>query len=189
MDFKILGKAWRYSKADFTAVAATVAVTLVVGVETGVIAGILVSILIHLYKSSRPHIAIVGQVPNSEHYRNVLRYDVITQPHILTIRVDESLYFANARYLEDYLFAHATHQPQLRHVVLMCTAINDIDMSALNSLEAVNTRLEDVGVLFHLSEVKGPVTDRLTGTEFLTQLTGKIFLSQKQAMDHLTPLT
>ena len=189
LDFKILGKAWRYSKADFTAVSATMAVTLAVGVETGVITGVLVSILIHLYKSSRPHIATVGQVPKSEHYRNVLRYDVLTQPHILTIRVDESLYFANARYLEDHLFARATHQPQLRHVVLMCSAVNDIDMSALDSLEAVNTRLEDMGVSFHLSEVKGPVMDRLTGTEFLAQLTGKIFLSQKQAMDHLTPLT
>ena len=189
VDFKILGKAWRYSKADFTAVSATMAVTLAVGVETWVITGVLVSILIHLYKSSRPHIATVGQVPKSEHYRNVLRYDVLTQPHILTIRVDESLYFANARYLEDHLFARATHQPQLRHVVLMCSAVNDIDMSALDSLEAVNTRLEDMGVSFHLSEVKGPVMDRLTGTEFLAQLTGKIFLSQKQAMDHLTPLT
>ena len=189
VDFKILGKAWRYSKADFTAVSATMAVTLAVGVETGVITGVLVSILIHLYKSSRPHIATVGQVPKSEHYRNVLRYDVLTQPHILTIRVDESLYFANARYLEDHLFARATHQPQLRHVVLMCSAVNDIDMSALDSLEAVNTRLEDMGVSFHLSEVKGPVMDRLMGTEFLAQLTGKIFLSQKQAMDHLTPLT
>ena len=189
VDFKILGKAWRYSKADFTAVTTTMAITLVVGVEVGVITGVLVSILIHLYKSSRPHIATVGQVPNSEHYRNILRYDVITQPHILSIRVDESLYFANARFLEDHLFARATQQPQLRHVVLMCSAINDIDMSALDSLEAVNARLRDMGVSFHLSEVKGPVMDRLTGTEFLAQLTGDIFLSQKRAMDQLIPLT
>jgi len=189
VDFKILGKAWRYSKADFTAVTTTMAITLVVGVEVGVITGVLVSILIHLYKSSRPHIATVGQVPNSEHYRNILRYDVITQPHILSIRVDESLYFANARFLEDHLFARATQQPQLRHVVLMCSAINDIDMSALDSLEAVNARLRDMGVSFHLSEVKGPVMDRLTGTEFLAQLTGDIYLSQKRAIDQLTPLT
>ena len=189
VDFKILGKAWLYSKADFTAVTTTMAITLVVGVEVGIITGVLVSILIHLYKSSRPHIATVGQVPNSEHYRNILRYDVITQPHILSIRVDESLYFANARFLEDHLFARATQQPQLRHVVLMCSAINDIDMSALDSLEAVNARLRDMGVSFHLSEVKGPVMDQLTGTEFLAQLTGDIFLSQKRAIDQLTPLT
>ena len=103
VDFSILGKAWRYSKADFIAVAATMFITLVVGVEVGVITGVLVSILVHLYKSSRPHIATVGQVPNSEHFRNVLRHDVITHPNILTVRVDESLYFANARFLEDYL--------------------------------------------------------------------------------------
>ena len=110
VDLSILGKAWRYSKADFTAVASTMGVTLLVGVEVGVITGVLVSILIHLFKTSRPHIAIVGQVPNSEHFRNVLRHDVIIHPHILVIRVDESLYFANARYLENHLFENVSRQ-------------------------------------------------------------------------------
>lgn len=114
VDFSILGKAWRYSKADFIAVAATMFFTLVVGVEVGVITGVLVSILIHLYKSSRPHIATVGQVPNSEHFRNVLRHVVITHPNILTVRVDESLYFANARFLEDHLFERVVRRTELR---------------------------------------------------------------------------
>ena len=186
VDFSILGKAWRYSKADFIAVAATMFITLVVGVEVGVITGVLVSILIHLYKSSRPHIATVGQVPNSEHFRNVLRHDVITHPNILTVRVDESLYFANARFLEDHLFERVARRTELRDVILMCSAINAIDMSALESLEAINERLCDMGVSFHLSEIKGPVMDQLVDTDFLKHLTGEIFLSQKIAVDRLS---
>ena len=186
VDFSILGKAWRYSKADFIAVAATMFITLVVGVEVGVITGVLVSILIHLYKSSRPHIATVGQVPNSEHFRNVLRHDVITHPNILTVRVDESLYFANARFLEDYLFERVARRTELRDVILMCSAINAIDMSALESLEVINERLCDMGVSFHLSEIKGPVMDQLVDTDFLKHLTGEIFLSQKIAVDRLS---
>ncbi len=186
VDFSILGKAWRYSKADFIAVAATMFFTLVVGVEVGVITGVLVSILIHLYKSSRPHIATVGQVPNSEHFRNVLRHDVITHPNILTVRVDESLYFANARFLEDHLFERVVRRTELRDVILMCSAINAIDMSALESLEVINERLCDMGVSFHLSEIKGPVMDQLVDTDFLKHLTGEIFLSQKIAVDRLS---
>ena len=161
-------------------------ITLVVGVEVGVITGVLVSILIHLYKSSRPHIATVGQVPNSEHFRNVLRHDVITHPNILTVRVDESLYFANARFLEDHLFERVARRTELRDVILMCSAINAIDMSALESLEAINERLCDMGVSFHLSEIKGPVMDQLVDTDFLKHLTGEIFLSQKIAVDRLS---
>ena len=186
VDFSILGKAWRYSKADFIAVAATMFITLVVGVEVGVITGVLVSILVHLYKSSRPHIATVGQVPNSEHFRNVLRHDVITHPNILTVRVDESLYFANARFLEDHLFERVARRTELRDVILMCSAINAIDMSALESLEAINERLCDMGGSFHLSEIKGPVMDQLVDTDFLKHLTGEIFLSQKIAVDRLS---
>ena len=186
VDFSILGKAWRYSKADFIAVAATMFITLVVGVEVGVITGVLVSILVHLYKSSRPHIATVGQVPNSEHFRNVLRHDVITHPNILTVRVDESLYFANARFLEDHLFERVVRRTELRDVILMCSAINAIDMSALESLEVINERLCDMGVSFHLSEIKGPVMDQLVDTDFLKHLTGEIFLSQKIAVDRLS---
>jgi SulP family sulfate permease len=182
VDFSILKKAWAYSKADFAAVIATILVTLGFGVELGVTAGVALSILIHLYNTSRPHMAVVGQVPGTEHYRNVLRHDVITRENILTVRVDESLYFANARYLEDRLYDMVAGCSNLEHVVLMCPAVNAIDMSALESLEAINARLAAIGVNFHLSEVKGPVMDRLKRTHFLEQLTGSVFLTQHQAI-------
>ncbi len=186
VDLAILKRAWDYSKADFAAVSATILVTLGFGVELGVTTGVVLSILIHLYKTSRPHMAVVGRVPGTEHYRNVLRHEVITDPHILTVRVDESLYFANARYLEDRIYDMVAQRDDLRHVILMCPAVNEIDMSALESLEAINERLDALGVKFHLSEVKGPVMDRLQSTHFLEDLTGEVFLSQHQAMRELS---
>ena len=185
VDFTILKKSWCHSKADFTAVAATMGVTLVLGVELGVTAGVAISILIHLYKTSRPHMAIVGQISGTEHYRNVLRHDVITTPEVLSIRVDESLYFANTRFLEDRIYDEVAQRPELKHVVLMCSAVNTMDMSALESLEAINERLAAGKVTFHFSEVKGPVMDQLKETGFLDHLTGQVFMSQHLAQTTL----
>ena len=189
VDFSILKKTWKYSKSDFAAVAVTMAMTLTVGVELGVTTGVAISILIHLFKTSRPHMAIVGQVPGTEHYRNVLRHEVIVDQSVLTIRVDESLYFANTRALEDRIYDEVAKQPDLKHVILMCSAVNDIDMSALESLEAINERLDLGGVSFHLSEVKGPVMDGLNGSGFLDHLTGRVFLSQHQAQTAIGAVT
>nr|MDA3859482.1 STAS domain-containing protein [Roseovarius sp.] len=185
VDFSILKRSWNYSKADFAAVLATILLTLVLGVEAGVSAGVGLSILLHLYKSSKPHIAEVGQVPGTEHYRNVLRHNVVTDPAIVTLRVDESLYFANARFLEDKIQNRVAKDKAIRHVVLQCSAINEIDLSALESLEAINERLKEMNVHLHLSEVKGPVMDRLKREHFLAELNGQVFLSQFEAIQTL----
>ena len=173
------------SKADFAAMAATILVTLLWGVEPGVVAGVGLSLALHLYRTSRPHMAVVGRVPGTQHFRNVERHQVVTQPAILSVRVDESLYFANSRYLEDRIAALVAGQPDVRHVVLMCSAVNDIDASALDTLTEINRRLADAGIAFHLSEVKGPVMDRLRRTDFPGHLTGRIFLSQHEAVTAL----
>ncbi|MEX3314507.1 SulP family inorganic anion transporter [Sulfitobacter sp. PS-8MA] len=182
VDFSILKRAWAFSHADFAAVSVTIALTLIFGVEAGVSAGVITSILVHLYKTSRPHMAVVGRVPGTEHFRNVLRHEVETQPHVLSLRVDESLYFPNARFLEDQLGRFAAEKPELTDVVLMFPAVNEIDLSALESLEAINTRLKDADIRLHLSEVKGPVMDRLQRSHFLDELTGEVFLSQHEAI-------
>jgi SulP family sulfate permease len=185
VDFSILRRAWAFSHADFAAVSVTIALTLLMGVEAGVSAGVVTSILVHLYKTSRPHMAVVGRVPGTEHFRNVLRHKVETQPHVLSLRVDESLYFPNARFLEDQLARFAADKPELTDVVLMFPAVNEIDLSALESLEAINTRLKDANIRLHLSEVKGPVMDRLKRSHFLEALTGEVFLSQHEALSKL----
>ncbi|MEH6790849.1 SulP family inorganic anion transporter [Parasphingorhabdus sp.] len=181
VDLKTPRTIWRYSKPDFAAMAATIGVTLLAGVEPGVIAGVGLSLALFLWRSSRPHAAIVGRVPETEHFRNVNRHRVFTDPRILTIRIDESLTYLNARWLEEFILEQVAEQTTVRHVILMCSAVNAIDASALESIEAINHRLEDGGIWLHLSEVKGPVMDRLKRSHFLEQLSGKVFLSQNAA--------
>ena len=189
VDFGALVRAFRYSKADFASMAATIAVTLVMGVEAGVSVGVILSLVLFLYRTSRPHAAVVGQVPGGEHFRNVERHAVITSPLVVTLRVDESLYFANARYLEDRVYQLVAENPDARHIILMCPAVNFIDMSALESLEAINARLASTDIKLHLSEVKGPVMDRLKRSHFLQALSGQVFLSQYEAFAALDPET
>lgn len=176
---------WRYSRADFAAMAATILVTLLVGVEPGVIAGVGLSLALFLWRASRPHAAVVGRVPGTEHFRNIRRHKVFTDPRILTIRIDESLTYLNARWLEEFVLEQVAEHPQLRHLVLMASAVNAIDASALESLEAINHRLDDAGVALHLSEVKGPVMDALERSHLLHELTGSVWLSQNDAFAQL----
>jgi sulfate permease, SulP family len=187
VDLGALKRTWDYSQSDFTAMAATIVMTLASGVEIGIVTGVLVSVALHLWRTSQPHCAIVGRVPGSEHFRNVNRHKVLTDPAVITIRIDESLYFPNARFLEEHISELAAGQPLVRHIVLMCPAVNHIDASALESLEAINRNLKASGILFHLSEVKGPVMDRLKRSHFLDDLTGDVFLSQFDALSKLAP--
>lgn len=183
VDLKTPVEIWRYSRPDFAAMMATILVTLLAGVEAGVIAGVAISLALYLWRASRPHAAIVGRVPETEHFRNVKRHKVFTDPRVLTIRIDESLTYLNARWLEEFVLEQVAEHPQLKHLILMCSAVNAIDASALESLEAINHRLADAGVCLHLSEVKGPVMDALERSHLLGNLGGKVWLSQNAAFD------
>lgn len=188
VDFKTPREVFRYSKPDFAAMLATILVTLLAGVEPGVIAGVGLSLALFLWRASRPHAAIVGRVPETEHFRNVKRHKVFTDPRILTIRIDESLTYLNARWLEEFVLEEVAEHPQLKHLILMCSAVNAIDASALESIEAINHRMADAGVKLHLSEVKGPVMDALERSHLLHHLTGKVWLSQNEAFDAVMAL-
>ncbi|MGM0768053.1 MAG: SulP family inorganic anion transporter [Pseudomonadota bacterium] len=181
IDFPALVRTWRYSRTDFGAMLATIVLTLVHSVEAGIVAGVGLSIGLFLFRTSRPHSAVVGRVPGTEHFRNIQRHQVETSQHVTFLRVDESLYFANARFLEETVMDLVTRQPDLKDLVLVCPAVNLIDASALESLEAINERMTDAGVRLHLSEVKGPVMDRLRNTQLLSHLGGRVFLSTFEA--------
>ncbi|WP_286816936.1 SulP family inorganic anion transporter, partial [Marinobacter sp. UBA3607] len=186
IDLPALVRTFRYSRTDFGAMLATIVLTLAHSVEAGIIAGVALSIGLFLFRTSRPHSAVVGLVPGTEHFRNVLRHDVELCPKVTFLRVDESLYFANARFLEETVMDLVSREPELTDLVLVCPAVNLIDASALESLEAINERLHDAGARLHLSEVKGPVMDRLKGTEFLEHLGGGVYLSTYEAWQALT---
>ena len=187
VDLSIFKQTWVFSKPDFIAVSATLLATLLIGVEQGLVTGVAVSLALFLWRASRPHIATVGLVPGTEHFRNVLRHDVQVSPRLLCLRVDASMFFANARGIEDRVNAEVASRPELKHVLLQCSAVNDIDASAMESLEAIAQRLNDAGIALHLSEIKGPVMDKLHRTDFLQHLSGQVFLTNYQAIQALTP--
>lgn len=187
VDFSILKSTWRFSKLDFIAVTTTLLATLLVGVESGLVMGVVVSLALFLFRASRPHIATVGLIPGTEHFRNILRHDVLVSPKLVCLRVDASMFFANARTIEDRINAEVAARPALKHVLLQCSAMNDIDASALESLEAIASRLNDSGVALHFSEIKGPVMDKLKTTHFVENLHGRVFMTNYQAIQALTP--
>ena len=177
INFKDITAARALSRADFVTITLTIVATLIFGVEAGVASGIACSIGLHLYKTSVPHVAEVGLVEGTEHYRNINRHKVITHPGVLSLRVDESLYFANAGFLETYVENKIAETQKLTDVILMCSAVNEIDVTALHALENINLALKSRGARLHLSEVKGPVMDKLATTDFVSSLTGDVFLT------------
>ncbi len=187
VNLSALKHTWHYSRADGAAMAATILLTLIEGVEAGLLAGVGLSIFLHLYRTSKPHVAVVGQLPGTMNFRNVKRHTVVTSPEILSLRVDASFYFPNARFIEDYINQAVADNPAVRHVILECPAVNTIDASALESLEAVNHRLRDGGITLHLSEVKGPIMDRLKRSHFLEELSGTVHLTQFDAVSSIDP--
>ena len=185
VDFSILKKTWQFSVNDFRAVAVTLIGTLFFGVQVGVICGVAVSILLYLYRTSMPHVAEVGLVDGTQHFRNIKRYLVTTEPSVISLRVDESLFFANASLLENLIYERVYQNDQIAHVVLMCSAVNEVDYSALEMLERVNERLAEQGITLHLSEIKGPVMDTLRYSGFFQHLSGSIYLTQFDAFQAL----
>ncbi|MCW8356848.1 sulfate permease [Marinomonas pontica] len=176
IDFKDFTRLYRFSKQEALGLLATFFVVLFISMETGIIVGVSLSLLFFLWHTSHPHIAVVGRLPGTEHFRNVKRFDVETTPNIMTVRIDENLFFANARVLEDYVLTLVSQHKNTRHLILMCNAVNMIDASALASLEAIDDRLKSAGITLHLSEIKGPVMDKLKGSSLIENLSGKVFL-------------
>ncbi|MCV6588069.1 MAG: sulfate permease [Marinobacterium sp.] len=188
IDLNALVTIWRFNRADGLTLLTTFVLVLMLGVETGILAGIGLSVALLLYRTSQPHIAIVGRVGNSEHFRNEQRHNVNTEQHILAIRIDESLYFANSRYVEDSILQSCSIRPDCRHVVLIFNAVNFLDGSALETLENLVVHLRNRGCTLHLAEVKGPVQDQLARSDLLQHLApGQIFFTTDEAMKALAP--
>lgn len=180
-----LRTAWRYDRADALALVATGAGVLLLGVESGVVLGLVLSLGTMIWRESRPHMAVLGRIPGTEHFRNIERYPAETEPRVLLLRVDAGLFFGNLEAvngrIEDELAAH----PAARHLVLVLSAVNAIDTSALFGLLELNGTLARRGLCLHLAEVKGPVMDRLKGSALLQALSGRLFLSTANAWDAL----
>jgi SulP family sulfate permease len=186
VDVQAFFHTWQYNKSDALSLLVTFVAVLELGIETGILIGVALSLALYLWRTSRPHVAVVGRIGETEEYRNVLRHETTTYPHITALRVDESLYFPNAQYLESVVLEHTADNPDLEHFILVCSAVNFIDTSALEVLESLHQRLEDNGIGFYMAEVKGPVMDRLKHIGFVDELgTDRFFLTTHAAYEHL----
>lgn len=185
IDMSSLKDAWKYDRADAFAILATAFGVLVFGVEEGVFIGIAFTLLSYLWRSGHPHIAVVGRVPGTQHFRNVKRHRTEASPSVMVIRIDENLFFGNAHSIEDEIYQMTDDATQVTDVILMFSAVNRIDGTALRILSDINSKFKRSGMRLHLTEIKGPVMDRLIKTEFLQSLTGGCFLSTNEAFEIL----
>lgn len=185
LDLSTLRTAWRYDRADALALLATAGGVLVLGVEAGVLVGVALSMGALIWRASRPHIAVLGRIHGTEHFRNIDRYSAETTPGLLMIRVDAGLFFGNVEAVNERIDEEVEEHAGTRHLVLVLSAVNAIDTSALFGLKELNASLRQRGVSLHLAEVKGPVMDRLKESDLLESLNGQVFLSAAMAWDRL----
>ncbi|ENX16198.1 hypothetical protein F895_01789 [Acinetobacter sp. CIP 64.2] len=178
---------WKYSKADGIAMWVTFFGVTCLDISTGLIIGVVLTFVLLLWRISRPHIAVIGLIEGTQHFRNISNYNVITTKAIVSFRVDENLSFLNAHVLKGYVITEVSQNPLLQHVVINCSSISNIDLSALEMLEDLNRELDQLNIQMHLSEVKSPVMDRLSKSRLKNDLTGQIFLSHYQAIQTLSP--
>ena len=185
LDLSTLRTAWHYDRADAAALLATAGGVLVLGVEAGVVVGVALSMGALIWRASRPHIAVLGRIAGTEHFRNIERYSADTTPGLLMLRVDAGLFFGNVEAVNGRIDEELAQHAGTRHLVLVLSAVNAIDTSALFGLVELNASLRRRGVVLHLAEVKGPVMDRLKDSELLQALSGQVFLSAAMAWDRL----
>lgn len=187
VDFQPFMNAWRYSKADGIAMWVTFFGVVLIDISTGLIIGIISTFVLMLWRISRPHIAVVGLIEGTQHFRNVQRHQVLTSDQVLSLRIDENLSFLNANAFKGFLINAVSGKDQLKHVILNCSSISAIDLSALEMLEDLNTELSKLNIRLHFAEVKGPVMDRLQESKLLKHLSGRIYLTHYQAIRDLSP--
>ncbi len=183
IDVQTLRQAWRYDTADAWSWLATFAGVLVAGVEIGIGMGVVLSLGVLVWRSSRPHMAVVGRIAGTEHFRNIERHRVETLPGLIALRVDESLFFANAAALEEKVGDLLSQHSDTRCLLLILSAVNRIDTTALIMLDELERSLALKGVQLQLAEVKGPVMDRLGSTDLGQRLASRIYLSTNEAFN------
>jgi SulP family sulfate permease len=185
IDVKAFRQAWSYDRADALALLGAAAGVLLLGLQLGIATGIVLSLVTLLVRASTPHIAVIGRIAGTEHFRNVERHGVETIPGVLFLRIDESLFFGNLNAVEARLSAELIKDARIQDLVLILSAVNRIDTTAMEVLTDMNRDLLERGIRLHLAEVKGPVQDRLVRSPLWRTLSGKVHLSVNSAYEAL----
>lgn len=180
--FKI---AYTQDKNEALTLAMTFVACVGFGLNVGLITGLLVSFALIIYRSHRAHVAVVGQIADSEHFRNICRHQAQTFENIILIRIDESLYFGNVASVRAALDDICCKYPTACHIVIIMTAVNHMDLSAQEMLADFNRTLIMDDKYLHFAEIKGPVMDALINTPIIKGLSGQVFLSTAMAVKTL----
>ncbi len=177
IDIHTLKEAWQYDKADAIALLLTFAGVIALGVEEGIVIGVVMSLAVLVWRSSHPHMALVGRVPGTEHFRNVERHQVELFTGLIALRIDESIYFANSQLITEKIETLLSNNPDTQCVLLILSAVNQLDSTALGMLTELEKTLRARHITLQFAEIKGPVHDRLRQTELGERMQDKIFLS------------
>lgn len=186
IEWQALRSAWRYDRAEAWSFLSTAVGVLLIGFEAGIMLGMAWSMGAMIWRHSQPHMAAVGRVPGTEHFRNMARHQVECLPGVLMVRVDESLDFTNIQRVEQRLCELIHGQTSSRLVVLLLSAVNHIDHTAMQSLLELDQALKDQGKTLYLAEIKGPVMDRLQAGDLARRFEGRCFMSAQQAWTALS---
>lgn len=187
IDIKEARHLWKADRADFWMMAATFAGTLILGIEAGILIGVALSLGIIIYRTTRPHVAILGKIPGKPDYRNVKRFANLEQNDAhLIVRFDDRLYFANVDFFKETIENEIQKRGgALRLVVLDADGIMHIDSSGVNGLKDLIGFCEKSDIRFYISGLKGPVRDILYRSGLLQQIgEDKVFFRNQHAIDY-----
>lgn len=185
IDFKTFKIAKVQDRAEMVNFLVAFVATCLFGLNVGLTAGLLTSFAGLIYKSHQVHIATLGQVGDSEHFRNVHRHSVRTFDNLLILRIDEQLYFGNSQSVYKKITNTLAQNPA-QHLILVMSAVNQVDLTAQEMLATLNQELTNEQKHLHFAEIKGPIMDKLQDSPLIKQLSGQVFLSTYQAVKALT---
>lgn len=185
VDVATFKSAWRTDRLDAISFAAAFIGVLAFGLNTGLVIGLITSFAGLIWQSSQPHIAVVGQLANTGHFRNINRHDVTTYHNLLIMRVDESLFFGNSESVHRQIQTAIERYPDATELVLIMAAVNHIDLTAQEMLITLNEELMAQDKRLHFSFIKGPVMDIIEHTAIIQRLSGRVFMSTMAAVETL----
>ena len=185
IDIATLKSAWQRDRLDAASFLAAFVGVLIFGLNTGLVIGLMVSFASLIWQSSKPHVAIVGQLGGTGHFRNINRHDVVTFDSLLMLRIDESLFFGNSESVHRHILNAMQQYPQAHEIILIMAAVNHIDLTAQEMLCTLNQELVLQNKRLHFSFIKGPVMDVIGHTPLINELSGQVYLSTLEAVDTL----
>ncbi|MBT8312388.1 MAG: sulfate permease [Flavobacteriaceae bacterium] len=161
---------WFLRRDEFYILLGTFIITLFIGITQGILVGVLLSLLLMVYRTSKPHFAVLANIKGTDYYRNVDRFseDIEVRPDLLIIRFDAQLYFANAAYFKRRLLRYIDKKgPELKGVILNAEAINYIDSTATRMLVKTISKLRERGLDFYITGAIGPIRDIVFSSDII----------------------